>query len=610
MRLALITCAAALLALAAPLPRVKVSDNQRFLVTAGGKPFFYLADTGWELFHRLDRKQAAEYLAIRASQGFNAIQAVALAELDGVTDPNAYGDLPLINKDPRKPAITPGANPANKEAYDYWDHVDYIVDQANLRGIYIALLPSWGRWVNSGRSDESLLTPDNAQSYGEFLGKRYGKKGVIWILGGDRTPTGFEGTWRALARGIAIGVSGKEDYGAVLMSFHPRGGETSSAWFHDDPWLDFNMHQTGHGLAEKVMSWAKIIKDYERTPVKPVVDGEPLYEDHPLAFRAREFGYSSDAHIRQRAYWAVFSGTCGHTYGNHAVWQMYTSARKPVNGPLMHWTDAVKRPGALQMRHLKALVESRPYLSRVPDQSLVVDTLDGADKITATRGDGYAFIYSGQGRKFKVRMGKISGDTVKASWYNPRSGTMDVIDSFPNTGEREFVCPSEGFGSDWVLVLDDSRRSEEWRPRLPVGKRQPDQHAGRAGQQELHPRPPVGTAPGFFFTLVRNIGDAVADAVRQPLKRFDDLLPALAVGDQDRRGVDAVGGFLQFLAETRRDLVHRAVHRRLVADRNEDRRAFDGHAFHSNLPTARRYAELCLRPAPGFVRPNAPASPG
>src|SRR5690606_39045177 len=83
----------------APLPKLKVSENQRFLVTEDGKPFFYLADTAWELFHRLNREQAVQYLDVRASQGFTAIQAVALAELDGVEDPNAYGDLPLIAKD-------------------------------------------------------------------------------------------------------------------------------------------------------------------------------------------------------------------------------------------------------------------------------------------------------------------------------------------------------------------------------------------------------------------------------------------------------------------------------------------------------------------------------
>jgi hypothetical protein len=243
------------------------------------------------------------------------------------------------------------------------------------------------------------------------------------------------------------------------MSFHPRGGETSSAWFHDDPWLDFNMHQTGHGLAEKVMSWAKIARDYERQPVKPVLDGEPLYEDHPLAFRARDYGYSFDAHVRQRAYWSVFAGSCGHTYGNHSVWQMYAPGRRPVNGPLLYWYEAIHRPGAAQMQYLRRLMESRPYFSRVPDQTLVADTLDGADKIVATRGDGYAFVYSAQGRKFTVNLGKMSGNRLKAWWYNPRTGGAVEFETISNSGTREFVCPSEGFGSDWVLVLDDASKN-------------------------------------------------------------------------------------------------------------------------------------------------------
>lgn len=441
------------------LPAIRVSENRRFLMTAGGKPFFYLADTGWEIFHRLDRKEAARYLDRRAAQGYNAIQAVALAEFDGITEPNAYGDLPLTGKDPAKPAVTPGADPNNAQAYDYWDHVDYVIDQANARGLYIALLPSWGRWVNNnGRSDESLLTPANAQSYGEFLGKRYRSKGVIWVLGGDRTPTGFEETWRTLARGVAIGISGKEDYSAFLMTFHPRGGETSSTQFHDDPWLDFNMHQTGHGRAERVASWGRIAKDYAREPVKPVLDGEPLYEDHPIEFRARDYGYSLDAHIRQRAWWAVFSGACGHTYGNHAVWQFFGPTRKRVNGPLFDWQQAVERPGGSQVQYVRWLVESRPYFSRVPDQELVVDALEGADHVAATRGDGYAFVYSAQGRRFTVRMGKIAGTQVKAWWYSPRNGRAEEAGTFANEGTREFVCPSEGFGSDWVLVLDDAAR--------------------------------------------------------------------------------------------------------------------------------------------------------
>src|SRR5438067_105314 len=129
------------------LPKLNVSDDHRFLVQQDGRPVFYLADTAWELFHRLDRKDAAEYLKTRAQQGYTVVQAVALAELDGLSDPNPYGKLPLIDRDPTRPATTPGANPSKTAEYDYWDHVDYVIAEANRNGIYVGLLPTWGSWV-------------------------------------------------------------------------------------------------------------------------------------------------------------------------------------------------------------------------------------------------------------------------------------------------------------------------------------------------------------------------------------------------------------------------------------------------------------------------------
>jgi hypothetical protein len=444
---------------AGPPPKLRVSDDRRSLVTLDGRPFFYLADTAWELFHRADRAQAAAYLTLRAGQRFTVIQAVALAEVNGPNDPNAHGDLPFIDKDPTRPAVTPGADPDDPGAYDYWDHVDYVVDEANRLGLYVALLPSWGSWVNNVPPRERVLTAANARPYGEFLGKRYGGKGVIWVLGGDRTGQGFEAVWRALAKGVAVGAAGREDYDAVLMTYHPGGGHTSAAWFHDDPWLDFNMQQTGHGPAARARGWDKVAADYARTPVKPVVDGEPLYEDHPIGFRAaRENGFSFDAHVRQRAYWHVFAGACGVAYGNHAVWQMYAPGRRPINGPLFYWTEAVHRPGAAQMRFVRALVESRPVLSRVPDQSVLADALDGPDRIQAARGDGYLFAYTGSGRPVRAHMGKVAGARVKAHWFNPRNGAVTEIGTFDNTGTRDFTPPFEGFGSDWVLVLDDEAK--------------------------------------------------------------------------------------------------------------------------------------------------------
>lgn len=444
--------------LAAPLPQLKVSDNHRFLVTQDGKPFFWLGDTTWELFHRLDRAEAEQFLDQRARQGFNVVQAVAIAELEGHNVPNPYGHLPLTDLDPARPAVKDG--PAN----DYWDHVDFIVQAANRRGIYVGFLPTWGRyWHDATKEGHPLFNAANAESYGEWLGKRYKDAGLIWILGGDRPieNDAQKQIIRAMARGLRRG-----DGGAHLMTLHPPGGNGSSSWFHNDDWLDFNMRQNGH-VAEFTGRYDTTRADYDRTPVKPVLDGEPIYEDHPVSFDAKKLGHSTAADVRRPIYWDVFSGAFGHTYGHHSVWQMWAPGRSPINNPLMPWSKAIHQPGAAQMQHAKHLMLSRPFLTRVPDDSIIVadpvpTAVPGAGRyrFVATRDqDGsYAMVYVPVWRTFKVRMDKISGRTVKAWWFNPRDGRATAIGEFENRGEREFTPPDPGEQLDWVLVLDDKAR--------------------------------------------------------------------------------------------------------------------------------------------------------
>jgi hypothetical protein len=151
------------------------------------------------------------------------------------------------------------------------------------------------------------------------------------------------------------------------------------------------------------------------------------------------------------------------------VWQMYAAGRRPVNGPLYFWEEAIHRPGAAQMQHVRTLMESRPMLTRVPDQSIVVDPLDGPERIQATRGPDHLFVYTGSGLTFTVHLGKISGSRVAAYWYNPRSGTSTEIGVFENTGTREFKPQYEGLGSDWVLVLDDTAKKYPPPGRLVAG---------------------------------------------------------------------------------------------------------------------------------------------
>src|SRR5687768_10999276 len=83
--------------------QLRVSPDKRYLVKKDGSPFFWLGDTAWELFHRLTREEAKEYLQNRVEKGFTVIQAVVLAEFDGLNVPNPYGHRPLIDNDPARP---------------------------------------------------------------------------------------------------------------------------------------------------------------------------------------------------------------------------------------------------------------------------------------------------------------------------------------------------------------------------------------------------------------------------------------------------------------------------------------------------------------------------
>ncbi|MBM3887571.1 MAG: DUF4038 domain-containing protein [Verrucomicrobia bacterium] len=364
--------------------RLKVSDNKRFLVHEDNRPFFYLGDTAWELFHCLTREEADLYLRTRAEQTFTVIQAVVLAEFDGLRMPNAYGHVPLRNDDPTQPVE------------EYFQHVDWITRRANELGLWVGMLPTWGdKWSKRWGKGPLIFTPQNARAYGEWLARRYRDAKITWILGGDRAieNDGQREIIRAMAAGLRAG-----DGGAHLITYHPSGGKHSADMVHDEPWLDFNMIQSGHG-EKNIWSF--------HDPVKK-----------------RRF-------VDQRT----------------------------------AWQEAIHLPGANQMRHARALMESRPFLTRIPDQSVIAgDAGTGADHLQATRDaqGSYAMVYSPSGKPFKVRMDKIAGAKVKASWFNPRNGEASAIGDFTNTGEREFTPPTSGENNDWVLVLDDA--AKDFRP--------------------------------------------------------------------------------------------------------------------------------------------------
>ncbi len=443
------TTASAQLPAAERLPPLRVTANRRFFETADGKPFFWLADTAWQLLHDLDEAEMRRYFADRRDKGFTVVQTVALAELRGDT-PNAFGHLPIEPKRPDRPLVKDG--PDN----DYWDDVERALWLAGEHGLYVGLLPTWGKHVTSNWQNglvDGFFTAENAEDYGRFIGSRLKElSNIVWVLGGDRAaPTDASRTiWRAMARGIAIGVSGREDYGRVLMTYH-TSGPGSTAWFlNNEPWMDFHGLQSGHG--RWALNWQLVEHACGMKPTLPVIDLESSY---PGFRHGRPPTVATDDDARRAACWALFAGAAGHTYGHHSIWQMHSPKYPAVAGPQKYWHEALDAPSAVQMGHLRRLFESLPFTTLKPDLSmLAIEQSAPWEMCLALRGDNVALAYTPTGRTLEILLDPLAAPDVQAAWFDPRTGASAPLGSFKGRGRQTFDPPGEETpGNDWILLL-------------------------------------------------------------------------------------------------------------------------------------------------------------
>jgi hypothetical protein len=418
--------------------RLKIDDNKRYL-SCGNMPFFWLGDTAWEMLHRGSREDMEKYLYIRKNQGFNIIQTIVLAEQDGLRTPNFYGRYPIKCIDGSYCDMVPDID----GEYSYWDHVDFFIDKAAELEMYVALLPTWGDKFNIsfGKGPE-VFDEENAEKYGLFIGDRYkNRDNIVWIMGGDRMLTSSRHF--KVVEGMVRGI--KKSGAKQIMSFHPSGKESSSTPFPDSDWLDFHMNQTGHH-EYNYPNYEAIIRDRNLAQIKPVLDGEPRYEDHPVNFNP-ENGYFTDFDVRQAAYWSVFSGGLGITYGHHSVWNMI---EEPSDYFIMTWKKALKRPGAEQMKYLKNLM-LEANMCMEPSQNILKENYKGANYQATISNEHLIYVYTPCGLKISIdKSVKID----KSFFFNPRNGEKSICKGIEYNDKTEFIPPCAGRGEDMVLIIE------------------------------------------------------------------------------------------------------------------------------------------------------------
>ena len=433
--------------------RLKVSDNQRFILHENGTPFFWQGETGWLLPERLDRAEAEWYLQRCREEGYNVVQ---IQVIDGVPAYNIYGQ-------PSHPLPT-----STTTGYGYWDHLDYIIRLAEQNGIYIGMVCIWGGLVKDGK-----LSVEEAKKYGSFLANRYkDKPNIIWFMGGDIQGDIKPEVWNALANSIkAIDKN-------HLMTYHPRGRYTSAKWWSLAPWIDFHTFQSGHrkygqrmGNADYPIpdnteedNWMYVDSTWAYKPIKPVLDAEPSYEDIPKGLHDPNEERWQDYDVRRYAYWSVFAGSCGHTYGHNAIMQMLKPGYPTSygsDGAEKAWYIALTDPGFSQMKHVKNLILSFPYFERVPDQTVIVgENGTQYNRLIATRGTDYLFVYNYNSVPMKIDLRKISGDEKNVWWMDAATGRLTYIGSFKSKAITfNQQNPHPGLPNDGVLIAIDSSKN-------------------------------------------------------------------------------------------------------------------------------------------------------
>ena len=400
---------------------INVSTNGRYLKDQKGNPFFYLADTGWQIFNKLTKAEAEQYLEDRKKKGFNVIQAQIVGHFpDAASNTDgqqAFSDVA---------SLTPNDK--------YFDHVEWVLQKASEKSLLVALSTMWFGYNESGWYHH--MNNENIKPYAQYLANRFKKyNNIIWIHGGD---------WKPKKKTEAINIMAnilKKDAPHQLQTFHNGFNGASTDDFGCENWLDINMSVA----VDPIETYSFILSSYnhEHPKALPVVMGEPPYELE----RTDDYG------IRSRAYWTMFSGGAGFAYGVIPVWNFDKG-----------WQNAMQADGGKQLAHLKSLMTSRKWYDLVPDQNskFVVagrGAFGSAEYVTATKTEDGTLVlaYLPKSATVTVNLSKMTGK-IKAQWFDPTNGSYKTIDGSPfqNTAVKSFIPSAFNSigGSDWVLVLE------------------------------------------------------------------------------------------------------------------------------------------------------------
>ena len=423
----------------AQMQKLKISDNNRFLVKEDGSPFVWIGETNW-FFAKLPPTTIDQILDKRSAQNFTVMHVSCREKLYSRED---MGSI---------------SNP--NEAW--WSYLDEYIVKCAQRKLYVGITLGW--WSVAKNNTEADL-----YAYGRWVGNRYkDNNNIIWLTLGEagghsRKSAIPENKIQALVRGIRDG-----DAGDKLLTIH-ADFQRSTSISYDGALCDFNNWQTSQWCCPEDLPrkdnrswtvWQAIEFDYNKmynnTP-KPTLDSEAWYENN------KDFCGANPYNIRRRAYFTLFAGAFGHSYGAGGIWDGLRKKDSCSEDALR----AIEYPGARYMSYVSSFLHKlgNDFIKLHPDQGIIIEgnseSYDRHIQAILANDSSFALIYSASDAAYSTDLSKLSTNAPSAIWYNPRSntyGTQHDIHPTGNGTREKFDPPGDsGAGNDWILILGDQQ---------------------------------------------------------------------------------------------------------------------------------------------------------
>lgn len=409
----------------------------RYFRYADGTPFLWIGDTWWNWTHRGIYPSTFQRLVDdRARKGFTLGQLFVPG--NGWGRESSLLDSTYSNLDIR-----------------HMQRVDSTIAYANSKGVTVWVQGWWSR----PDLDQQIGT-EKMKRWWRYLIHRLGAYNVIWVPAGEYNMHGYGGLGLDFWKELGSMIDAEDPYNRIIgLHNTPPGwdaGDIAPQWstgsvLHEEPWLDYNQSQVGHGRWRNELIPDIVAEDYARRPPKPIVVTEPWYEFIEGNPTARD--------IRFGAWAAILSGAAGHTYGGGHVWRAHVPEAPGGRGawPLEEafTRNTLDYPGALSMGHLAAFFRDIAWWRLEPHPELISDYAD--PYALAAPGDEYV-AYLRWGGRVKVDLRpSAESDRFEFRWFNPATGAYLQHGAVAGGAIRTFSAPGDYPGveqfEDWVLQI-------------------------------------------------------------------------------------------------------------------------------------------------------------